>query len=76
MRYLGGTSMRLEGEDPTLLRQLHAALSIAKTPISDHPLVGHPDPLHTPNRLVHGTFDQSQITCQGPDTHMLPTQAG
>lgn len=38
------------------------ALAIVGAPKSDHPLIGRPDPLHTPNPLAHGTFDQGQVS--------------
>ncbi|MFD4785376.1 hypothetical protein ACFWNH_30625 [Rhodococcus qingshengii] len=38
------------------------ALSVVGNPMPDHPLMGRPDPFHTPNPLAHGTFDQGQVS--------------
>jgi hypothetical protein len=32
-------------------------LAILGEPLTDHPLTGRPDPLHTPNPLAHGVID-------------------
>lgn len=37
-------------------------LALVGNPMPDHPLIGRPDPLHTPNPLAHGTFDQGQVS--------------
>lgn len=36
-------------------------LAIVGTPLAGHPLIGRPDPLHTPNPLAHGSFDQGKV---------------
>lgn len=38
------------------------ALAIVGTPLPGHPLVGRSDPLHTPNPLAHGVFEQGKVS--------------
>lgn len=38
------------------------ALAIVGMPLSGHALIGRLDPLHTPNPLAHGVFDQGKVT--------------
>ncbi|KAF0957756.1 hypothetical protein [Rhodococcus sp. T7] len=39
-------------------RTLHrGGLAILGDPLPDHPLIGTPDPLHTPSPLAHGVID-------------------
>ncbi|MCT6735387.1 zinc-ribbon domain-containing protein [Rhodococcus qingshengii] len=52
----------------------NGSVSIVGTPIPDHPLTGSPDPLHTPNPLAHGTFDQRPNKGRKPATHIDPTR--
>ncbi|AWK76987.1 hypothetical protein CBI38_36910 (plasmid) [Rhodococcus oxybenzonivorans] len=35
-------------------------LAILGEPLTDHPLIGRPDPLHTPNPLAHGIINHGQ----------------
>ncbi|WP_244993442.1 hypothetical protein [Rhodococcus qingshengii] len=37
-------------------------LAIVGTPLPGHPLIGRPGPLHTPNPLAHGSFDQGKVS--------------